>query len=99
LYSGGNNSEHILEAINNKEKEFISAKSAALNIISIDLAMEFSDELERSSAHSKISCGGFIDRVMIADFQANALLMDQSAQKKSLIVMSTNADILIITGD
>ena len=36
---------------------------------------------------------------MIADFQANALLMDQSAQKKSLIVMSTNADILIITGD
>ncbi len=88
-----------MEAINKKEKEFKSAKSVALNIISSVLAMELSDELERSSAHSKTSCGGFVDRVIIAEVEADALLMDRSAQKKSLIVISTNADIPIITGD
>jgi hypothetical protein len=99
LYSDGDNSEQNLEAIAKKEKEFKSAKSAALNIVSVDLATELIDELERNSAHSKTRCGGFVDRVLIAEFQADGLLMDQSAQKKYLIVMSTDADIPIVTGD
>jgi hypothetical protein len=71
LYSGGDNSERSLEAISKKEKEFKSAESAALNVISVDLAVELIDELKRISAHSKMSSGGFVDRVMIAEIQAD----------------------------
>ena len=102
LYSNENpddNKEQIMKEIAEKEKECKSAESTAYNVIPTNLDNQLSKALEISSAHSFTPSGGSVAKVITAEFQADAVLMQRSLDKQSFMVMSTDGDIPILVGD
>ena len=75
MYCGVNNRSERMEEIATKEKACKSTKSASSNVIATDLDVKLVAELEQSSAHTKNASHGFVDKVMIAEFQDDALIM------------------------
>ena len=63
----------------------------------------FNAELERELAvmggHSTNSAGGYVSTVVTAQFQADTYMAGQIRGKKAVMVLSTDTDIPIITGD
>ena len=50
-------------------------------------------------AHSPNNAGGFVDYVMIAEYQADALMMGRCASGLTIMIVSSDADIPIILGN
>mmetsp|Transcript_2837 Transcript_2837/g.5150 ORF Transcript_2837/g.5150 Transcript_2837/m.5150 type:complete len:472 (-) Transcript_2837:1596-3011(-) len=98
-YCDVNSRDEILTDINVKERACKTAETASNNVIQTDLAEKLEKELEQSVAHSSNIAGGFVDRVMTAEFQADALMMGRSISGVTLMIVSSDADIPIIAGD
>ena len=98
LYSDADK-QAIMDKIKAKEREYKSAETAASNAIPSDLDDKLSAELSHRQAHTKNASRGFVDKVITAEFQADALLMGRSTNGEALIIQSSDADIPIIAGD
>lgn len=59
----------IAKKINAKEKACKTAETISSNVIQTDMANMLEKELEQSVAHLPNTAGGFVDKVMIAEFQ------------------------------
>ena len=99
MYCDVNNRSEIMEEIVTKEKACKSAESASSNVIATDLDVKLVAELEQSSAHTKNASRGFVDKVMFAEFQADAQIMGRSIDGELLLLLSSDADIPLIAGD
>jgi len=98
LYTS-NDKQAIMSAIKEKEAAYKRAETAAGNAIPVDLNDKLAGELEHRSAHTKNVSRGFVNQVLTAEFQADALLMGRSINGEALIIMSSDADIPIIASD
>mmetsp|Transcript_3043 Transcript_3043/g.6682 ORF Transcript_3043/g.6682 Transcript_3043/m.6682 type:complete len:229 (+) Transcript_3043:133-819(+) len=99
FYEEPNNRQAIQEEISKKEKACKTAETAAANSIQSNMKDKLVVELERSSANKKNNAGGFVAEVLVAEFQADALMMGRSISQSTLMVMSSDADIPIVAGD
>jgi hypothetical protein len=75
------------------ERNCKSAETALANIISEYLPDLLIVESEQSAAHTKNNAHGFVANVMIAKFQANAVMMGRCVNRQSLMAMTSDADI------
>ena len=75
-----------------------SAETASANVVSEDLSDLPIAELEQSEAHTKNTAHGFVANVMIAEFQADAVMMGRSVNRQSLMAMTSDADIPCLSG-
>ena len=98
-YCDVNSRDEILIEINAKERACKTAETSSNNVIQTDLAEKLENELKQSVAHTSNIAGGFVDLVMTAEFQADALMMGRSISGATLMIVSSDADIPIITGD
>lgn len=77
-----------------KSKEKQSQNSAPANF-----NKQLVEELQVTGVESRNDAGGLVSTPLIAEFQADAVMMGRSASGKSLMVMTNDADIPILTGD
>ena len=99
MYCDVNSRDEIAKEITAKEKACKTAETASSNVIQADMTEMLEKELEQSVAHSPNAAGGFVDKVMIAEFQADALMMGRFISGLTLMIASSDADIPIFTGD
>ncbi|KAL3771525.1 hypothetical protein ACHAWU_003700 [Discostella pseudostelligera] len=66
-----------------------------------NFANDLEYELSHSNAHSvdEESAGGFVDHVVVAEFQADSYMAAQSINQNAVMVMTKDSDIPIIAGD
>ena len=76
-----------------KSKEKQSQNSAPANF-----NKQLVEELQVTGVESRNDAGGLVSTPLIAEFQADAVMMGRSASGKSLMVMTNDADIPILTG-
>ena len=69
------------------------------NVISEYLPDLLIVELEQSDARTKNNAHRFVANVMIAEFQADAVMMGRSVNRQSLMAMTSNTDIPCLSGD
>jgi hypothetical protein len=66
-----------------------------------NFASELEYELNHSNAHAvdEESAGGYVDHVVIAEFQVDSYMTAQSINRAAVMVMTKDSDIPIIMGD
>ena len=77
-YCDVNSQNGISKEINANKKAHKTAETSSNDVIQTDLAGKIKKELKQSVAHSSNIAGGFVDEVMTAEFQADALMMGRS---------------------
>jgi hypothetical protein len=55
-----------------------------------------SEELERSSAHTKNNARGFVDYVVTAEWQADAYMIGRAVAKESVLMVTSDADMPVL---
>jgi hypothetical protein len=66
-----------------------------------DFASDLEYELSHSNAHAvdEQSAGGYVEHVVVAEFQANSYMAAQIINQTAIMVMTKDSDIAIIAGD
>ena len=99
VYTDAVNRQEIMKQIVQLERNCKSAETASDNVVSEYLSDLLIVELEQSAAHTKNNAHGFVANVMIAEFQADAVMMGHSVNRQSLMAMTSDADIPCLSGD
>ena len=99
VYTDAVNRQEIMKQIVQLERNCKSAETASANVVSEYLSDLLIVELEQSAAHTKNNAHGFVANVMIAEFQADAVMMGHSVNRQSLMAMTSDADIPCLSGD
>lgn len=99
LYSDSSSRQQIINQIRHLEQVCKSAEKASDNTIQSNLQHQLVDELERSSAHTKNSARGYLEHVVTAEFQADALMVGRAANKESVMMITSDSDMVILAGD
>ena len=73
--------------------------TASSNFVPSDLAELLEHELEQSNAHVTNEINGVVDRVQVAEFQADYVMMQRALNKQSVLMGTTDADMTILSGD
>ena len=93
LYSDPSSRQQTINQIRNLEQVCKSAEKASDHTIQIDLQQQLVDELERSSAHAKNNARGYVEHVVTAEFQADALMVGRAVNKESVMMVTSDSDI------
>ena len=56
-------------------------------------------ELEQSNTHVTNEINGVVNRVQVAEFQADSVMMHRAVKKQSVLMGTTDADMTILSGD
>ena len=99
MYCDVNSRDEIVKEITAKEKACKTPETASINVIQADMTEMLEKELEQSVAHSPNDAGRYVDKVMIAEFQTDALMMGKFISGLTMMIASSDADIPIFTGD
>lgn len=89
----------IREDVAKKQRSMKSKETQSKNIIQPNFTEKLIEELEQTGAHSRNIAGGSVGKVIVAEFQADAVMMGIVESQKTLMVMTDDADIPIISGD
>ena len=89
----------ICREIATKQRSMKSKETQSRNVIQTNFEDKLVEELEATGAHSRNQAGGLANAVMIAEFQADAVMFGQDVAGKTLIVLTNDADIPLIAGD
>jgi len=81
------------------EKNGRSAETASSNVVPDELSEKLAKELEYCSAHTKNNAHGFVAKVMTAEFQEDAVTMGRVVTMSTVMVMTSDADIPVLSGD
>ena len=85
--------------IKKKEAMCKSADTASTNFVPPDLADQLKRELEQSNAHITNEINGVVNRVQVAEFEADYVMMHQAARKQSVLMGTMDADMTVLSGD
>ena len=88
LYSDPSSRQQTINQIRYLEQVCKSAEKASDNTIQSDLQQQLVDELERSSAQAKNNASGYVEHVVTAEFQADALMVGRAVNKESVMMVS-----------
>ena len=91
--------DQLREDIKKKETACKSADTASTNFVPSDLAELLEHELEQSNAHVTNEINGVVNRVQVAEFQADSVMMHRAQKNQSVLMGTTDADMTILSGD
>ena len=85
--------------IKKKETMCKSADTASTNFVPPDLAEQLKHELEQSNAHIRNEINGVVNRVLVAEFEADYVMMHRAVRKQSVLMGTMDADMTVLSGD
>ena len=71
------------------EKKDKCAETASSNVVSDDLSDSLIVESEQNSTHTMNNARGFVDKVIIAEFQVDAVMMGRIVNRQTLMAMTS----------
>ena len=81
------------------EKQRRRKETASYRPTIANFAVELERELTSTNAHATNSAGGYVRKVVTAKFQADTYMAGQIRTKEAVMIMSTDTDIPVISGD
>jgi hypothetical protein len=99
LYTDAESRQQTIKEIHNLEKICKTAETASNNTLPGNMPKLLSEELDRSSAHTKNSARGFVDYVVTAEWQADAYMIGRAVAKESVLMVTSDADMPVLGGD
>ena len=89
----------IREQIATNQRTIKSNETQARNVMQPNFEEKLIEELDSTGAHVRNDADGSVTPVMIAEFQADAVIMGRFAAGKTLMAISGDADLPLIEGD
>ena len=85
--------------IDAKQKAMKTKETQSRNTAPANFNKTLVEELEVTDVHSRNDAGGLVTTALLAEFQANAVMMGRVVSGTSMMVMTNDADIPILAGD
>lgn len=89
----------LQEEIKSLERKFKSNETQARSILPPNFTNDLERELEELDAHTPNDKYGYVAKVVVGQFQADAYMAGCILRKEATMVMTTDSDIPIIAGD